>query len=303
MKLSAGAYYVDDRVDVVLIEGEDAQSYLHGQLSADVSALNVGEWSYSLLLEPSGSIAAWGVLIRTDVNSYGLVVEQGWGERAADRLRRFLLRTKATTTVASWERRRLRDLGTAIGAAESALAAEDRRGFDEAGLYAITPGWPGGAIDVYGPGPLEAVTDAEGTPVPPASAATILLARIAAGVPELGAEIDERTIPAAAGVVEASASFTKGCYVGQEQIARIDSRGSNTPERLRRFVSVDPSALPEVGSALSIDGDEVGRITSVAATLDGRFLALGYLHRRVEVPNTVRSAVGMVDAELVEPAL
>ena len=54
--------------------------------------------------------------------------------------------------------------------------------------------------------------------------------------PVMGRELDERTIPAEAGVVDRSVSFTKGCYTGQELVARIDSRGGNVPRRLRGIV-------------------------------------------------------------------
>ena len=65
-------------------------------------------------------------------------------------------------------------------------------------------------------------------------------ARIEAGFPRHGAELDERTIPAEAGLVEASVSFTKGCYTGQELVARIDSRGSNVPRHLRGLLLSRP---------------------------------------------------------------
>ena len=86
-------------------------------------------------------------------------------------------------------------------------------------------------------------------------------ARILAGIPKMGAELTERTIPAETGLVEGTVSFTKGCYTGQELVARIDSRGSHVPRRLRglRF-----SGPVEAGAELSLDGRTVGAVTSVA---------------------------------------
>ncbi len=72
-------------------------------------------------------------------------------------------------------------------------------------------------------------------------------ARIEAGFPRHGAELDERTIPAEAGLVEASVSFTKGCYTGQELVARIDSRGSNVPRHLRGLVLSGPAQASATG--------------------------------------------------------
>ena len=60
--------------------------------------------------------------------------------------------------------------------------------------------------------------------------------RIAAGIPRMGAELTDKTIPGETGLIELTVSFTKGCYTGQELVARIDSRGGNVPRHLRRLV-------------------------------------------------------------------
>ena len=82
----------------------------------------------------------------------------------------------------------------------------------------------------------------------------------------MGAELTEDTIPAEAGqwVVDASVSFTKGCFTGQELVARIDSRGGNVPRHLR-ILDVE-GAAPAPGTELELDGaivgpgDELGRV-------------------------------------------
>src|SRR5687768_1874889 len=93
--------------------------------------------------------------------------------------------------------------------------------------------------------------------------------RIEAGVPAMGHEFDANTIPAEAGdvIIEKSVSFTKGCYTGQELVARVDSRGNNTPRRLR-LVRID-GGVPESGSELLVDDKIVGKLTSVAASDGG----------------------------------
>jgi folate-binding protein YgfZ len=111
--------------------------------------------------------------------------------------------------------------------------------------------------------------------------------RIEAGIPVMGREIDEGTIPAEAGVVDMSVSFTKGCYTGQELVARIDSRGGNVPRRLRGVVLGD-GTVPPLGATVQSEGKEVGRLTSVAFSprLDAP-VALAYVRRAVEVPTEV----------------
>jgi folate-binding protein YgfZ len=98
--------------------------------------------------------------------------------------------------------------------------------------------------------------------------------RIAAGVPRWGHEIDDRILPAEAGLDETHVSFSKGCYPGQEPIARQRYRGK--VNRKLRVLDVEGEAAP--GDELLLDGKKVGRITSAVPGL-----ALGYV--RVEVPH------------------
>lgn len=109
--------------------------------------------------------------------------------------------------------------------------------------------------------------------------------RIAARVPAMGAELTAEVIPAELGrsVVDASVSFTKGCYTGQELVARVDSRGSNTPRHLR-LIELDGEVA--AGSPVVADGAEVGRVTSVA---DG--LALAFISRKVSLADGPVAAI------------
>ena len=97
--------------------------------------------------------------------------------------------------------------------------------------------------------------------------------RIASGIPRWGREIDERILPAEAGLDETHVSFTKGCYPGQEPIARQRYRGK--VNRKLRVLDVEGEAAP--GDELQLEGKTVGRITSAAEGV-----ALAYV--RVEVP-------------------
>ncbi|TML60151.1 MAG: folate-binding protein YgfZ [Actinobacteria bacterium] len=98
--------------------------------------------------------------------------------------------------------------------------------------------------------------------------------RIESGIPRWGREIDERVLPAEAGLDETHISFSKGCYPGQEPIARQRYRGK--VNRRLRVLEIDGEA--EQGDELLLDGKNVGRITSAVPGV-----ALGYV--RVEVPN------------------
>jgi tRNA-modifying protein YgfZ len=113
--------------------------------------------------------------------------------------------------------------------------------------------------------------------------------RIEAGVPRWGREIDDRVLPAEAGLTETHVSFTKGCYPGQEPIARQHYRGKLN--RRLRVLEVAEGALPELETEIEYDGKMVGRITSAVPGL-----ALGYV--RIEVPEGAELAVGGARARL-----
>ena len=200
--------------DVVRVVGPDAATYLQGQLSQDVDA--GGEWSF--LLEPTGHIVALAHITR-DGESFALEVDAGLGERVEARLRKFLLRTKATITVES-------------GATDDAARIADGR-----------PGAP---------------------------------------------EFDERAVPAETGWTDRAVSFTKGCYTGQELVARMDSRVAEPPRRLVRITSPEPVTA---GASIEVDGAAVGSVTSAAGNV-----ALGYVKRGARIEGDAR--VGGADAQM-----
>jgi folate-binding protein YgfZ len=117
--------------------------------------------------------------------------------------------------------------------------------------------------------------------------------RIEYGVPVMGAELTEDTIPAEAGdwVVATSVSFTKGCFTGQELVARIDSRGGNVPRHLRVLDVDGPTPAP--GTDVVLDGDVVGRVTSAAGAV-----ALAYIKRSVTPPASVTLGDGDTGATI-----
>jgi folate-binding protein YgfZ len=124
--------------------------------------------------------------------------------------------------------------------------------------------------------------------------------RITAGIPAMGAEITPDTIPAELGqwLIDASVSFTKGCYTGQELVARVDARGGNVAHHLRVLVFADDAPVPAVGQPVGHDGAQVGSITS-AAPVDGGAVALTFIHRNALHATQVE--VGGIQARVVVP--
>ena len=106
-------------------------------------------------------------------------------------------------------------------------------------------------------------------------------ARIKAGVPRFGSDITPENFPAEAGILERAVSFEKGCYPGQETVARMHYRG-HPNKILHRFAVED--APPPPDAAILLNGKQVGKVTSLAPLpVNGVTFALGYLSRNADV--------------------
>jgi tRNA-modifying protein YgfZ len=252
--------------DVVTVQGPEATDFLQGQLSQDVAGVAVGDSAPSLLLQPTGKVDAWLRVTRTDDDRYLLDVEQGFGDAVLARLQRFKLRTNADLALDHLSGLAIRGPGAAAFAPEapSTLAAD--------------AGWPGvEGIDLLSGDALALAG------VALAARSDLEALRIECGVPAMGAELTDATIPAEAGqwLIAASVSFTKGCYTGQELVARIDSRGGNVPRPIRGLL-VDGDPAPR-GASVTFDGKAVGLVTSSAWSEALGAIALAPLARAVEV--------------------
>ena len=258
--------------DMVYVVGPEACAYLQGQLSQDVDALAPAEAAYTFVLQPTGKVDAWLRVTRMADDAFLLDVEAGWGEVVLVRLTRFLLRTDCTVEALDWE------LVTVMDAEPDTVDIP-------VGGAAIPVDWPGlQGVDLLGPSVVipDSTKEVDGS--------VWEYRRIAAGIPTLGVEMDESTIPGATGMVNRSVSFTKGCYTGQELVARVDSRSAGTPTRLVRAIGEGPA--PATGSEITLDGDLAGRLTSVAVDVDKAgfgFVALAEVRRAVVVPTTVNA--------------
>ena len=248
--------YIGQR-DVVSVSGEEATSFLQGQISQDVGGLGegVGASAWSLILKPQGNVDAWFRVTSTgEENSYLLDVDAGYGEALLARLNRFKLRTKADLVLESWDWHAYWNMEEPV----------PRVG----GSFVVRPAGSR-THDVIG----RSLSEPDDDDV--LSNDEFEKRRILDMVPAMGAELTEDTIPAEAGVVDGSVSFTKGCYTGQELVARVDSRGNNTPRRLAR---ISGSGTASVGDEPTIGDAVVARLTSVVNHSDG-FIALGYVKR------------------------
>jgi folate-binding protein YgfZ len=217
-------------------------------VSNDVAALGVGNACDALLLTPKARVVAPLRVLRRGSDDFLLLTEPELKEVVQRQL----------------ERSRF--------AAKVEIEPEDH-------TSTIVFGADGGGI----PNPDYAVPAVEVLDAPhePTMADDELeVLRIRAGTPAWGKEIDDRVLPAEAGLVERAVSFTKGCYPGQEPIARLHYRGH--ANRSLRVLQIESEEPPAYDAEVHYGERAVGRVTSAAREADGRIVALAFV--RTEVP-------------------
>jgi folate-binding protein YgfZ len=238
----------------VRVDGPEAADFLERMLSNEVESLSVGEAREALLLTPKGRIVAPLRAVREAEETFLLITDA----KRAEAVSTALLRARF--------------------AAKCEVAVVPLRGY----LHLADPG-RGIRVDDYGVEAWETWDEGE---LDAGEASELEPLRIEAGTPVWGKELDESVLPAEAGLEETHISFTKGCYPGQEPIARLHYRG-HPNRRLRRLEVV--AAKP--GDEIDLDGKVVGRVTSA---VPGR--ALGYVRR--EVPEDAALKIGGAEARL-----
>jgi tRNA-modifying protein YgfZ len=258
--------------DLVVVDGPDATSFLQSLVSQDLDPIPVGESAHALLLQPQGKLLADFYAVRVGDEIWWLVCEDGVGAELSAGLNRFKIRVKAD----------VREEGVA------ALAVRGAEPPASDGVVVFPVEWDGGAaFDAVGSdGAIDALSASCDLPLVDAS--TYEVARIEAGVPRQGLDTDERTIPQEAGLETSAVSFSKGCFVGQELVCRIDTRGH--VNRYLRRLRADGGANLHAGATVTAGDREVGTVTSAAGPV-----ALAMLRREVE-PASVVDVAGVTAA-------
>ena len=252
--------------DVVVARGDDAVAHLQTQLTQDIEALGVGSSAWSFLLEPNGQIMALLRATRTRSTEVTLDVEPGFGDTVRDRLDGFLFRMDVEFSSASWPAVAIRGEGAAV------IDAGD------APIHMRDP-WPGIAgLDLVGPG-VELPGSVESM-----DPSELDAMRIRLGWPSM-ADL-AGAVPAMTGIVEHTVSFTKGCYTGQELVARMHYRNAVPPRRLVQ-IGFHPCAQPKPGDEITLDSEVVGELTTIS---EHQPIALGYLVRKIASPSEATCA-------------
>jgi folate-binding protein YgfZ len=267
----------------LLVGGPDAAEFLQGQVTNDVEALSPGEGCYAALLDRKAHVQAdMRILRRPDPHGDFWIDTE---PKAGDAVRRHLETYRVGREVEVEDVSDGRGIFALIGPATGAVAATPVLAPYEcepavvAGVECLAVGTEDGVdliADSSHAGRLrEGLIAAGAAEVDPAAAEII---RIESGRPRFGTEITAEAMPAEAGIVEAAVSFTKGCYIGQEPVARLHHRGK--PNRHLRGLRL--SAPAEPGAALRLGEKDVGRIGSACVSPAQGPIALAIVRREAE---------------------
>ena len=284
---------------VIEIRGPDGVDLLESQLTNDIASLAPGDGRYAALLDRKGHVQSDLRVLLLDPERAWLLAEAEGSNRIASHLAMY--RIGRDIEVESPELAVFSVIGPAsaastgidlpavehshqpvvIGAVTDARAIATDVGID---LLAAAPS--GSAI--------AAALEAAGVPEVGQDAAEII--RVETGRPRLGREMTTETMPAEAGIVDRAVSFGKGCYIGQETVARLHYRGK--PNRHLRALRL--AAQARSGDSVRLDEREVGRLgTAVVSPAHGP-IALAILRREAEPGAAVVVGDAGVAAEVID---
>jgi len=286
--------------DALRITGEDRASFLHGMVTQEVKGLAAGAATYTAMVTAKGSMVADARVLRREADLL-LDLEPGLGPKVREFLEKYLISEDAELHDATGERGVLRLLGprttdllgAVLGGPFASLPQDTTRVATLAGQEVLLVGStrvePHG-VDLLVPREgLEAVWRAlvaagPGLGLAPLGWRALEVLRVEAGVPRFGQDMGDSTIPLEANLTHAI-SYDKGCYIGQEVIARATFRGHMN----RKLAGLLLGATePTPGTELKKDGKKVGWVTTVVRSpRKGQNVALGYVHRDHLEPGTV----------------
>jgi folate-binding protein YgfZ len=294
------AGYLDRPRAAIKVTGAEAAEYLQGQLTNDVEGLEPGRGGYAALLDRKGHLKADMRILRLDASDFWIDLEP---ERSPDVLRH--LRTysvgrelEIADVSDEWATASL--IGPRAGAIAGVEGlepegAQRHREWEGVELLAVATDLGLDLVTRSGEAAaLRELLNAAGAVEVSPNAAEIL--RVESGRPRFGLDMGEELMPAEAGIVERAVDFEKGCYIGQEPVARLHYRGKPN----RRLCGLRLSAPADHGEPLRLGEREVGTVgTSCISPALGP-IALAVVRREASEGDALAVGDGTVKATVVE---
>jgi tRNA-modifying protein YgfZ len=282
------------------VGGPDAAEYLQGQLTNDIEALAPGQGCYAALLDRKGHLEADMRVLRIETGLIWLDLEQSRLEPVLKHLRMYSVGRDVEIEDVSerWT------LFSVIGPRAGELTGFEGLGSEHAQRYRE---WDGtevlavatdAGVDLIVRAEqrdaLEGLLTAAG--VAPVTETAAEIVRIESGRPRFGLDMGSESMPAEAGIVERAVDFEKGCYIGQEPVARLHYRGK--PNRTLRGLRLSAPATP--GEALRLGDKEVGTLGSSCLSPALGPIALAIVRREAADGDQLSVGDAGVTGELVE---
>jgi tRNA-modifying protein YgfZ len=287
------------------LTGREAKTFLHGQVTNDVEGLSPGQGCYAAFLTPKGKMQ--GDLRILDV---GPPTPELWLDTERSTLQALFTmihRYKLGADVELHKRTLQQGLLSLVGPEARAVlgaAAADLPLSEHANVHADVDGIP--VLLVATDVGVDLVCDAEraadlvgalrGRGARDVGENAVEGVRVERGRPRFGLDMDETTIPEEAGLNDRAVSFTKGCYVGQETVARLHYRGK--PNRHLRGLRLSSPAEP--GTELRLGDRVVGRLGTVTTSPSLGPIALAIVRREAQPGATLAIGAGEATAEVMD---
>jgi folate-binding protein YgfZ len=284
------------------LTGADRVRFLHGQVTQDVKQLKTGHGCYAALVTAKGRMES-DLNICSLADELLLDFEPGFSGKVIDRLNKYIVADDVQIV----------EVGSLYGLLSVAgpLSAEVVK---QSGVFSETPSKPFDFVkladaalgEMYLANQLRVGSEGLDLFVPAAALETVAdklsaaakalggrragwraleTARIEAGIPRFGVDMDETNLPLECGIEGRAVSYTKGCYIGQEVLNRVHTMGHVNRHLRGLELADDLKELPQRGDKLIHEGKEVGFITSAVRSLRwNKNLALGYLRREIDSP-------------------
>jgi folate-binding protein YgfZ len=274
------------------LSGAGAKEFLQGQITNDVESLTPGTGCYAAFLTPKGKMLG-DLRVLDSGDELLLDCERVALQELFNMIRRFSIGFDVQLHKRTLERGLLSVIGVdVVDGVPAAEHAHIPTTVDDVPARAIRTDV---GIDLLcDAGDLDALKTA--LALPELSEEQVELVRVERGRPRYGVDLDETVIPQEAGLNERAVSLTKGCYVGQETVARLHYRGK--PNRHLRGLRLTDTVAP--GAPLVFEDREVGQITSVACSPTFGSIGLALVRREAPVGSVVRVGANGVTAEVVE---
>lgn len=289
--------------------GADRARFLHGLVTCDVQRLAEGQGAYGFVTSSQGRVLADAVVLALE-DELWLEVPPGAADEVADHLAKYLIADRVEIAALHAV-----PLGVAGPRAAELLESLAGRGTLPTEPWAHRPVTVAGvaaravrrgiapveALDLWLPSgaapEVRAHLQAEGAVAVSADAWDLL--RVERGVPAFGRDFGPANFPQETGLGDQAVSYTKGCYLGQEIVARIHYRGG-VHKGLRGVRFRGREAPPPTGTPLLAEGRPAGAVGTTVVSPDHGPIGLAILHERANAPGTVLQVEGGGEAEVVE---